>query len=34
MPKDILEKPNEKHFEKAKKEIEDQIEHHKKSIVN
>jgi hypothetical protein len=32
-PRDILPEPNRKHFDKLIKEVEDQIAHHYKSIV-
>ncbi len=33
-PKDILIEPNRKHYDKLIKEVEDQINHHQKSIVS
>ncbi len=34
MPTEILEKPNDKHYEKEIAEIEKNIKHHEKSIVS
>jgi hypothetical protein len=33
MPSDILEKPNDKHYEKELATLDQQIKHHEKSIV-
>jgi hypothetical protein len=32
-PKEIIVEPNIKHYEKLKKEVDDQLAHHKKSLV-
>jgi hypothetical protein len=34
MPTDILEKPNDKHYEKELAQLDTQIKHHEKSIVS